>query len=80
MGKTATAECVADLVEKPLYPLTCGDMGSHANEIEKNLSYHLSAATRWDCILLLDEADVFMAKRTKEDYGRNATVSVFLRM
>ncbi|KAJ4291995.1 hypothetical protein N0V90_009894 [Kalmusia sp. IMI 367209] len=80
VGKTATAECVADLVEKPLYPLTCGDMGSNAKEIESNLSYHLYAATRWDCILLLDEADVFMAKRTKEDYARNATVSVFLRM
>jgi len=68
------------MVERPLYPLTCGDLGTSAKEVESNLSVHLSHATRWDCILLLDEADVFMAKRTKEDYTRNATVSVFLRM
>ena len=80
MGKSATAECVADLVGKSLYPLTCGDLGNTAQEIERNLSFHLHSATRWDCILLLDEADVFMAKRTKEDYIRNTAVSVFLRM
>lgn len=80
VGKTATAECVADLMEKSLYPITCGDLGSNLRDVEKSLSHHLYSATRWDCILLLDEADVFMAKRTKEDYVRNAMVSVFLRM
>jgi hypothetical protein len=30
--------------------------------------------------MLLDEADVFLAKRSREDHGRNAIVSVFLRM
>lgn len=80
MGKTATAECIADLVQRPLYPITCGDLGSTALEVEKELSRHFDLASRWDCVMLLDEADVFLAKRSREDHGRNAIVSVFLRM
>ncbi|KAI8157954.1 ATPase family AAA domain-containing protein 3B, partial [Colletotrichum sp. SAR 10_86] len=34
----------------------------------------------WGCILLLDEADVFLAERTKEDFVRNGLVAVFLRV
>jgi hypothetical protein len=30
--------------------------------------------------MLLDEADVFLAKRNRDDYQRNSIVSVFLRM
>lgn len=33
----------------------------------------------WDCVVLLDEADVFLEQRTLSDLGRNALVSVFLR-
>jgi hypothetical protein len=32
-------------------------------------------ANRWDCILLLDEADVFLAQRNKEDFKRNGLVA-----
>ncbi|KAE8321383.1 hypothetical protein BDV39DRAFT_17554 [Aspergillus sergii] len=34
----------------------------------------------WDCILLLDEADVFLSQRSHSDLQRNALVSVFLRV
>ncbi|KAI4707153.1 hypothetical protein J4E89_008092 [Alternaria sp. Ai002NY15] len=80
VGKTATAECIADLMEKPLYPITCGDLGSSAEDVEKNLKKHFTLASRWDCVMLLDEADVFLAKRKLEDLQRNSIVSVFLRM
>ena len=35
---------------------------------------------RWNCVLLLDEADVFLEERTLTDLQRNSLVSVFLRM
>ncbi|KAK2674210.1 P-loop containing nucleoside triphosphate hydrolase [Fusarium oxysporum f. sp. vasinfectum] len=35
---------------------------------------------RWGCVVLLDEADVFLMQRSVEDYKRNAIVSVFLRV
>ena len=80
VGKTCTAETVADLVRKPLYSITCGDLGSTAKEIEENLKEHFTLASRWDCVMLLDEADVFLAKRKTEDLHRNSIVSVFLRI
>lgn len=36
-------------------------------------------AHKWDCVLLLDEADIFLSQRSRTDLKRNALVSVFLR-
>src|SRR5882757_8346689 len=36
-------------------------------------------ATEWDAVILLDEADVFMAERDPGDIARNELVSIFLR-
>jgi AAA+ superfamily predicted ATPase len=80
VGKTCTAECIAELVKKPLYPITCGDLGSTAEDVEKGLKKHFMLASKWDCVMLLDEADVFLARRKPEDLHRNSIVSVFLRM
>ncbi|KAI1328142.1 hypothetical protein F5Y16DRAFT_398785 [Xylariaceae sp. FL0255] len=79
VGKTSTAECVADDTKRPLFPITCGDIGETAVEVEKNLQYNFQLAHKWGCVLLLDEADVFLAKRNKTDLRRNAVTSVFLR-
>ncbi|KAI0965292.1 hypothetical protein F4678DRAFT_476688 [Xylaria arbuscula] len=79
VGKTSTAECVADSTKRPLFPITCGDIGETATEVEANLHYNFRMAHKWGCVLLLDEADVFLAKRNKTDLRRNAVTSVFLR-
>ncbi|KAI1734072.1 hypothetical protein F4680DRAFT_365008 [Xylaria scruposa] len=79
VGKTSTAECVADHAKRPLFPITCGDIGETATEVEKNLHHNFRMAHKWGCVLLLDEADVFLAKRSKTDLRRNAVTSVFLR-
>ncbi|KAI2619431.1 P-loop containing nucleoside triphosphate hydrolase protein [Hypomontagnella submonticulosa] len=79
VGKTSTAECVAAYTRRPLFPITCGDVGYQPNEVEKNLDRVFKLAHRWGCVLLLDEADVFLAKRNKEDIKRNGLVSIFLR-
>lgn len=79
VGKTSTAECVADKTKRPLFPITCGDIGESAMEVEKNLHHNFALAYKWGCVLLLDEADIFLAKRSKNDLRRNAVTSVFLR-
>ncbi|KAK1561755.1 uncharacterized protein LY79DRAFT_530822 [Colletotrichum navitas] len=79
VGKTSTAECVADDTKRPLYPITCGDIGETAAEVESKLQYNFRLAHKWGCVLLLDEADIFLAKRTKTDLRHNAVTSVFLR-
>ncbi|KAK6949515.1 hypothetical protein Daesc_009597 [Daldinia eschscholtzii] len=80
VGKTTTAEGVAEKFKKPLFQLTCGDLGTTAKDVESALETNFALASRWGCILLLDEADVFLAQRTKEDFQRNGLVAVFLRV
>ncbi|KAL4878182.1 hypothetical protein BJY04DRAFT_221328 [Aspergillus karnatakaensis] len=80
VGKTSTAECVAESFRKPLFPITCGDLGTTAAEVERSLETNFNLANRWGCILLLDEADVFLQSRSKQDFQRNSLVSVFLRV
>ncbi|KAG9494808.1 hypothetical protein J7337_013947 [Fusarium musae] len=79
VGKTSTAECVADLCKKPLYPITCGDLGITAVEVETRLKRIFVQAQKWECVLLLDEADVFLSERST-DVKHNSLVSVFLRI
>ena len=78
-GKTSTAECIAMANHKPLFPITCGDLGLTPKAVEAELEQKFHLAQLWDCVLLLDEADVFLARRTQQDLERNALVSVFLR-
>lgn len=80
VGKTSTAECIAEEYRKPLFPVTCGDLGLTAAEVERELQEKFHLAELWDCVLLLDEADVFLAERTRHDLQRNSLVSVFLRV
>ncbi|KAH7117618.1 AAA family ATPase [Dendryphion nanum] len=79
-GKTLTAESVAEIAEKPLYPITCGDVGTEAESVERYLESAFNLGKKWDCVILLDEADVFLAERNLEDLRRNAIVSAFLRV
>jgi SpoVK/Ycf46/Vps4 family AAA+-type ATPase len=79
-GKTFTAESVAEIAEKPLYRVTCGDIGTRPEQVEKYLESVLHLGKLWDCVVLLDEADVFLEQRTLTDLEHNALVSVFLRV
>lgn len=80
VGKTATAECVAESERKPLLPITCGDLGLKPKEVEATLQTAFQLAQAWDCVMLLDEADIFLAERDNTNIERNALVSVFLRV
>ncbi|EQB47229.1 hypothetical protein CGLO_13652 [Colletotrichum gloeosporioides Cg-14] len=80
VGKTSTAETVAQFYNKPLLPITCGDLGMTPADVEANLQSSFQLAQAWECVLLLDEADVFLAERSQDSIERNALVSVFLRV
>ena len=70
-----TAECIADLYERPLYSVTSGDIGTNPEDIERKLHQIFHYAVSWNAVLLLDEADVFLAERNLENLVRNALVS-----
>lgn len=78
-GKTLTAEAVAEVTQRPLYSVSAGDLGIDPEKVEENLRKTLEQSATWGAVLLLDEADVFLQKRTLEDIQRNALVSIFLK-
>lgn len=79
VGKTLTAEAVAELSMRPLYSVSAGELGTEVNAVDKRLGMVLDITRRWRCVLLIDEADVFLYKRGESQLERNAVVSVFLR-
>ena len=79
-GKTLTAQGVAELNEKPLYCIGSGDLGTKPDEIDNNLLRIFNMVEKWEGMVLIDEADVFMSKRTDYNVEYNACVSVFLRL
>lgn len=78
LGKTLTAEVYAEVVGKPLYRVHSGQLGVTASSVEASLTAILQRAARWDCVLLLDEADVYIRRRG-DDLQHNAIVAEFLR-
>jgi len=79
VGKTYTAECIAEHVKRPLLPITCADIGVDPAQVENNLVRWFKLARSWDAVMLLDEADIYMEYRQIHDLNRNNLVASFLR-
>jgi hypothetical protein len=79
VGKTLTAETIALATGRPLLSVSVAEIGVAAKEAERNLTDFFVDAARWEAVLLMDEADVFVEERLKGDLARNALVSVLLR-
>jgi len=80
VGKTLTAESIAELLHRPLYSVSVGELGTTTDTLEQNLKDILQVAATWNAVVLIDEADIFLEKRTKRDVQRNALVGIFLRL
>jgi hypothetical protein len=79
VGKTCTAETIAELTNRPLISITSGDLGTNSHHVESTLNYFLELGQRYGALLLLDEADVYLERRRSKDITRNGLVSTFLR-
>jgi len=80
VGKTLTAEAVSELLHRPLYSVSVGELGVDIESLEKNLRRILDVAQIWNAVILIDEADIFLEKRGNSDIVRNACVGVVLRL
>ncbi|KAF8202628.1 P-loop containing nucleoside triphosphate hydrolase protein [Mycena galopus ATCC 62051] len=79
VGKTFSAEATSEHVKRPLYVIGGGDLGTRAADLDASLERVFDVATAWKAIVLIDEADVFLERRSLHDLERNAMVAVFLR-
>nr|XP_023907899.1 uncharacterized protein LOC112019614 [Quercus suber]POF16364.1 atpase family aaa domain-containing protein 3b [Quercus suber] len=80
VGKTLTAETVAEYCQRPLYMVSSGDLGTYSSALDERLSRILDMASTWKAVLLIDEADIFLEQRSLHDLERNSLVSIFLRV
>ncbi|KAG6353258.1 hypothetical protein INS49_007557 [Diaporthe citri] len=74
VGKTLTAESMAEVSEKPLLTVDVGQL-AFEREVDRRLRTIFEQAVRWGAVLLLDEADGVLEKRSWENHARNAIVS-----
>ncbi|CAB4435249.1 unnamed protein product [Rhizophagus irregularis] len=80
VGKTLTAEAISESLHRPLHSVSVGELGATATELEKKLNEILDVANIWNAVILIDEADIFLERRSDHDAKRNALVSIFLRL
>ncbi|KAI9148393.1 Fidgetin-like protein [Paramyrothecium foliicola] len=79
VGKTLATESISEYTEKPLYSINIGELSSE-KKVSARLEVIFELASRWDAVLLMDEADFVLEKRSYENLERNGVVSMFLRM
>lgn len=78
VGKTLTAEVYSEIMERPLYSIHSGSLGTDAKAVRDSLEEIFARSDRWGVVLLLDEADVFVKERG-DSIDQNAIVAEFLR-
>ncbi|KAI9709903.1 MAG: hypothetical protein M1820_002980 [Bogoriella megaspora] len=80
-GKTLTAETVSEVSHRPLYYVGVNElMSSYFDDAETVMRKIFDLASAWGAIILIDEADIFMVQRGRNDNHRNGLVATFLRM
>lgn len=80
IGKTLTAEAIAETLGIPLYSVSTGELGTDPDTLDERLKNILDMASNWGAILLIDEADIFLERRAEGDVHRNAMVGIFLKL
>lgn len=68
-------DAVAETMRVPLYMMSAGDLGIEPGDVESALSNIMEMSAKWNAVLLLDEADVFLEQRSTHDLERNKLVS-----
>ncbi|KAK0726250.1 P-loop containing nucleoside triphosphate hydrolase protein [Apiosordaria backusii] len=98
VGKTMTAESVAEKIHAPLVKMELSDLlkdeqervptrhrrdsrsrSPASNRGEDELTRTFSLAAKWKAVLLIDECDMYLEKRSDDSPERNRLVARFLR-
>ncbi|RYP17984.1 hypothetical protein DL765_004203 [Monosporascus sp. GIB2] len=81
VGKTLTAETIAEATGRPLFAVSVAEIGLNPSQAEQNFERLYRLATTWEAVLLLDDADIFLEARNPAlGACRNALVTILLRV
>jgi len=69
-----TAEVLSEYTKRPLLKVNLGRVASH-HKWEQSLERTFSNAEDWKAILLIDEAEIVLEKRTFERMTQNSWIS-----
>ena len=75
MYDTNHISTVAEEMKVPIYRIVSGQMKSDPETIKKALQDAFLMTKAWKGIILLDEADIFLERRSVNDLERNQLVS-----
>ncbi|KAE8354560.1 P-loop containing nucleoside triphosphate hydrolase protein [Aspergillus coremiiformis] len=78
VGKTLTAESLAQLMRVPLFILSASELLMSHKQFEARLKDIFRMVPRWGAVLLLEDAHVFVQARNSTEFGRSALISLFL--
>jgi len=68
-------ESIAESAHRPLYHVSTGELSVDVSRLEKQLTDIFRLGLRWGAVVLIDEADVLMARRSTTELTRNAIVA-----
>ncbi|KAK7982057.1 26S proteasome regulatory subunit-like protein [Apiospora saccharicola] len=77
VGKTFAAEAVAELAEMALLRITPREIGSTVQDVQNLVNSTLALTRGWDCVLLLEQSDVYLEPRNTSDVFSNAIANEF---
>lgn len=82
VGKTLTAEAISEVLHRPLYRVSMGELGVTPEDLESRLQDIFDLCLPWQALVLIDEAEMLLETRTNSgtDLVRNAIVCVMLRL
>lgn len=66
---------MAESTHRPLYHVSTGELSANVKQLEGQLTEIFRLGLRWGAVVLLDEADVLMTKRSTTELERNAIVA-----
>ena len=80
-GKSFAAEALAEMQYKPLYVVSVGELGTTPASLEVQLQSIMDTVFKWKALVLLEEADLFLERRTQSgNLLQSAMVSAVLRI
>ena len=69
------SESVAEFTRRPLLNITAADLGHGPAQVDRRLNKYFNLATLWGAVVLMDEADIYLERRSADDLSRNSIVS-----
>ncbi|KAK7956675.1 uncharacterized protein PG986_005897 [Apiospora aurea] len=78
--KTVAAEAVAEFAKKPLFRIAPHELGSTVKDFQDFINPTLVLTRSWDCVLLLEQFDIYLESRATNDVTRDWIVAEFKRL